>query len=122
MILTDREIQIALAQGHLKIVPTPDAESYSSTSVDLTLGSRGVEWTSAPGMPIRPGARGYKYSSTKMLQRDISVNGYSLHPKSFLLAWTAEYVELPIYSRLAARVEGKSSLARLGVGVHVTAP
>jgi dCTP deaminase len=33
-----------------------------------------------------------------------------------------EYVNLPMDSRLAARVEGKSSLARIGVGVHITAP
>ena len=39
-----------------------------------------------------------------------------------MLGWTAEYVELPIDSRIAARVEGKSSLARLGLGVHITAP
>ncbi len=31
-------------------------------------------------------------------------------------------MELPIQSRIAARVEGKSSLARLGLGIHVTAP
>jgi dCTP deaminase len=33
-----------------------------------------------------------------------------------------EQIQLPHRSRLAARVEGKSSLARLGLGVHVTAP
>ena len=41
---------------------------------------------------------------------------------TFLLGWTIEKVQLPHRSRLAARVEGKSSLARLGIGVHVTAP
>jgi len=41
---------------------------------------------------------------------------------SFVLAWTAEIVTIPNSSRLAARVEGKSSMARLGVSVHVTAP
>src|SRR5438552_13259726 len=35
---------------------------------------------------------------------------------------TIEKIWLPQRSRLAARVEGKSSLARLGIGVHVTAP
>ncbi|HEY0439702.1 MAG TPA: dCTP deaminase, partial [Xanthobacteraceae bacterium] len=39
-----------------------------------------------------------------------------------VLAWTRERVELPVHSRLAARVEGKSSLARVGLGVHITAP
>ena len=33
-----------------------------------------------------------------------------------------EIIELPISSKIAARVEGKSSLARLGIGIHVTAP
>src|SRR5262249_42366302 len=42
--------------------------------------------------------------------------------RSFLLGWTAESLWLPHRSRLAARVEGKSTLARLGIGVHVTAP
>lgn len=39
-----------------------------------------------------------------------------------LLAWTHETVVLPIASRVAARVEGKSGLARLGLIVHMTAP
>jgi deoxycytidine triphosphate deaminase len=41
---------------------------------------------------------------------------------TFVLGWTAEYIKIPVESRLAARVEGKSSLARLGIGIHVTAP
>lgn len=40
----------------------------------------------------------------------------------FLLGWTIEKVQLPHTSRIAARVEGKSSLARIGIGVHITAP
>ena len=41
----------------------------------------------------------------------------------FLLGWTIErdFTSL-ISSRIAAQVEGKSSLARIGIGVHVTAP
>ena len=49
-------------------------------------------------------------------------NGYLMEPAPFILGWTVEKIRLPFTSRLAARVEGKSSLARLGVGVHVTAP
>ena len=43
-------------------------------------------------------------------------------PAADLLGWTLETIQLPYRSRIAARVEGKSSLARLGLGVHVTAP
>jgi dCTP deaminase len=49
-------------------------------------------------------------------------NGYDLPVHRLVLGWTAEYVHLPIDSRLAARIEGKSSLSRIGVGVHITAP
>ena len=53
---------------------------------------------------------------------NISEDGYVFKSQTFLLGWTQEKVQLPHRSRLAARVEGKSSLARLGIGVHVTAP
>jgi dCTP deaminase len=52
----------------------------------------------------------------------IPSTGYVFRSHSFLLGWTIEKISLPHRSRLAARVEGKSSLARLGIGVHVTAP
>src|SRR5262249_50017381 len=48
--------------------------------------------------------------------------GVMLERGAFFLGWTLETVQLPSRSRIAARVEGKSSLARLGMGVHVTAP
>jgi dCTP deaminase len=52
----------------------------------------------------------------------IPEGGYDLAPASFILCWTEQRIQLPHESRIAARVEGKSSLARLGIGVHVTAP
>ena len=48
--------------------------------------------------------------------------GYVLEGKSLVLGWTREGVELHQHGRVAARVEGKSSLARLGLAIHVTAP
>jgi len=55
-------------------------------------------------------------------RQEIDANGYILEPGSFVLGRTAEFIELFPHSRVAARVEGKSSLARLGIGVHITAP
>jgi dCTP deaminase len=43
-------------------------------------------------------------------------------PDGFLLAWTGERIALPLPSRPAARAEGKSSLARFGLGVYLTTP
>ena len=45
---------------------------------------------------------------------------FILKSKSFVLAYTREYIKLPNY--LAARVEGRSSLARIGISIHQTAP
>ena len=52
---------------------------------------------------------------------DISAtNGYTLRPGAFIIGKTIETVGLN--NRLSGRVEGRSRLARLGVGVHITAP
>ena len=45
---------------------------------------------------------------------------YRLEPRRLVLGKTLEYVTLP--SHLAARIEGRSSLARFGLSVHITAP
>lgn len=127
MILTDREIQIFLANQQINIKPKPDVVRYSSTSVDLTLAKQlrlfdQIEKTR--GEIITPGPK-FKYPKfrdkyTKKI--NISSKGYVLEPGVFVLAWTHETISLPNHSRIAARVEGKSSLARLGLAVHVTAP
>ncbi|WP_437276683.1 dCTP deaminase [Sorangium sp. So ce375] len=130
MILTDREIEVALSTNAIRIVPAPDASSYASTSLDLTLDSKARRWNTSNTKGIEqpiicPGSDGYSYQSVvQQCTTDITIatDGYVLEPGAFLLAWTREFVELPYQSRLAARVEGKSSLARLGVGIHVTAP
>jgi dCTP deaminase len=51
--------------------------------------------------------------------RDLVDSWYELEPGGFALARTAERFRLPAH--LAARVEGKSSIGRLGMGVHTTA-
>jgi dCTP deaminase len=122
MILTDREIQIALRQKQVAIDPPPTLDAYASTSVDLTLGRTFAVWEAQQGGPIRPGAPGFKYTSFLRNQKIEEKDVYFLKPRDFVLAWTREIVALPVHSRLAARVEGKSSLARLGIGVHLTAP
>ncbi len=82
--------------------------------------------TGQPGS-IRPHADGFDikeliYSDNYTERVLIGPQGYDLPPKSFILGFTEQRVYLPLRSRVAARVEGKSSLARLGIGIHVTAP
>lgn len=43
-------------------------------------------------------------------------------PGAFVLVPTLEHASLPLKTKLAARVEGRSKLARLGLTAHITAP
>lgn len=56
------------------------------------------------------------------IPKTIDASGYALPPDHLVLGWTREYIELPTHARIAARVEGKSSRARIGLGIHITAP
>lgn len=129
MVLTDREIELALRNKHILVEPLPPLDAIASTALDLTLGISVLRWKSAatPGViqEVSPATPGYKVNSfikEFTEPKPVSAEGFLIAPGEFLLGWTAEQVTIPLQSRLAARVEGKSSLARLGVGVHITAP
>ncbi len=133
MILSDREILAAIEHGQIVIRPRPDPQHWTLTAIDLTLDSSIRKWkplrSSPTGQPasIRPHASGFDikeliYSDNYTESVLIGPQGHDLPPRSFVLGFTEQRIYLPLRSRIAARVEGKSSLARLGVGVHVTAP
>jgi dCTP deaminase len=100
----------------------------TSTAVDLTLDKQVRRWKKPKGgvkRTVCPGSADFDFTSlaaenTEVLE--IPQTGLEFLPESFILGWTVERIKLPHESRIAARVEGKSSLARLGIGVHVTAP
>jgi dCTP deaminase len=128
MILSDREIKAA-ARTVISISPFPAEQAWSSTAVDLRLAHELVIWKNPSGrgaqVSISPSHPDFDFLG---LTRDfgervkIADDGFLFRSRSFFLGWTIEKLKLPFRSRLAARVEGKSSLARLGIGVHVTAP
>jgi dCTP deaminase len=133
VILCDREAEALLDDGAVLIDPRPDKARWTSTAIDLTLHDVLLEWTPQPlptGEPNEPRPSSKDFNVQEMMEdprlaRRIRIDpndGYRLQPKSFVLGFTREKVRLPNRSRIAARVEGKSSLARLGIGVHVTAP
>ena len=130
MILTDREIQIAIGTSQITISPAPTLDSYSSTSVDLRLGDRLSIFNDdlncdALEQVIDPGKN---YNAEKVIKKISSeividvADGFVLRPGKFILGWTLETVNLPMTAKVAARIEGKSSLARLGLLIHFTAP
>jgi dCTP deaminase len=128
VILTDREIKLALQNRLIIIDPEPDERAFSSTAVDLTLDENITEFKEFAGgieQAIDPSHQDFQSEKTLELISDkiiIPADGWLLKPNRLVLAWTKEYVNLVSHNRVAARVEGKSSLARLGLGVHVTAP
>jgi dCTP deaminase len=125
MILTDREIKKMLAERLLVIEPQPALDAYDSTSVDLTLDPLLRVFRSTKGMIIDPGTAGYKAKDLIESVTDpltIPSTGWDLEPGPLVLGWTRERVELTLKGKIAARIEGKSGLARLGLGIHVTAP
>lgn len=129
MILCDTEIRAAMASGQILIVPKPPDEHITTSALDLTLGEREFKRWKAPApetsVVIDPSQPDFFRSVAGQLLEDVPTNpdgSVVIAPGQFVLAMTKERVELPETSRLAARVEGRSSLARLGLGVHVTAP
>jgi dCTP deaminase len=128
MILSDREIKAAIARDALRITPDPQTEAWSSTAVDLRLAKELVCWKRPGGDGVEavvcPSSKEYNFDAVRLNHTESleCANGFVFRSGSFLLGWTIEKIQLPHRARLAARVEGKSSLARLGIGVHITAP
>lgn len=127
MILTDREIQKALDSGLIVIDPAPSIDdAYDSTTVDLTLDPLIRIFRPIPsGLIIDPGMPGYKVRELIEGVTDpfeIPTQGWELQRGPLVLGWTKERVELNLKAKVAGRVEGKSGLARIGLGIHVTAP
>jgi len=129
MILCDTEIRAALNYGHIVIDPRPPPENIGTTAIDLRLGTELRKWKvpkSGVTITIDPSHPDFSYSDIANDHLEACVldleGAVVLQPGDFLLGITEEKIELPIQSRLAARVEGRSTLARLGIGVHVTAP
>jgi dCTP deaminase len=115
VILSDRDIRAQIQAGRIVIEPfTPEAVQPSS--VDLHLDSR---------FRVFRNSR-YPYIDVRVEQPELTelleISGddpFILHPGEFVLGSTLERVALP--DDLVARLEGKSSLGRLGLLIHSTA-
>jgi dCTP deaminase len=115
MILSDRSIREALAAGRIEIDPLEDSHIQPS-SVDLTI-DRFFRVFRNHTMPLIDVKQNLE-ELTELV--DIPADGvFILHPGEFVLGATAERVRLP--DDMVARLEGKSSLGRLGLLIHSTA-
>jgi len=136
MILSDEGIRRALKSGEIEIDPTPETDHYSPSAVDILLGPASTfrrwknEAIKAQGITVildlslqNYGITAGHYAETVTAEHDGSIilPPYGTVPQ-VMLCQTLQRIHLKPESKLAARVEGRSSFARLGLMVHMTAP
>jgi dCTP deaminase len=114
-VLSDGTIRRLVDEGRIRIDPW-DPELVQPASVDLRLGDsfRVFHNHRASAIDLR--------RPPENLTEEVVVpaeESFVIHPGEFCLGRTLEWVELP--DDIVARIEGKSSLGRLGLIVHATA-
>jgi dCTP deaminase len=114
-VLSDRDIRASIDAGQVVIRPYDPADLQPS-SVDLHLDHsfRVFRNNRYPFIDVRQ-----KQPDLTELLTVSADEPFILHPGEFVLGQTLEWVELP--NDLVARLEGKSSLGRLGLLIHSTA-
>ena len=111
MILNDKTILEKLQNKEIIINPIPRSEAIQPSSIDLRLGNEYWQMIKTEET-LDPRNNEPKYNI-------INANAIVIPPNEFVLATTKEWVEIP--TNLCARVEGRSSIGRLGLTMHITA-
>ena len=115
MLLSDRDIRAEIESGRVRLDPW-DPDMVQPSSVDVRLDKFFRLFDNHKYQVIDPSLD--QADLTRLVEVD-PAEGFVLHPGEFVLGSTLETVALP--DDLAARVEGKSSLGRLGLLTHATA-
>jgi dCTP deaminase len=115
MLLSDRDLKAALAEGRMGLSPYDEAMVQPS-SVDVRLDRYFRVFANHRYTHIDPASE--QDDLTELLEPE-GEEPFILHPGEFVLGSTLEVITLG--NDLAARLEGKSSLGRLGLLTHSTA-
>ena len=118
MVLSDIDIRAYMQRGKIRISPELPPEQYGSCSVDFRLGSQFsvFEHSRFPYIDVRD------KHAIQDIMRTVEVKAgepFILQPREFALAITEETLELD--DDVLGRLEGRSSLGRIGIIVHGTA-
>lgn len=119
MILSDGDIKKAIKEKRIAITPLPDFKTQlGSCSIDLRLGDTFRVFEHSTNTFIDPSKKDYSNEITREIK--VKKGGqFIMQPGDFVLAVTLENVK--IAPDLMGRLEGRSSLGRLGIVVHSTA-
>lgn len=117
-ILSDKTIKEYLEEGKIVIDPLKDEQQIQPSSVDMRLGDefKVFKVIRKPYIDPKDEENIAEYMESSTVPEG---EAFIIHPNEFALATTQEYVKVP--DDLVARVEGRSSMGRLGVTMHVTA-
>jgi dCTP deaminase len=115
MLLSDRDLTAAIKEERLGISPF-EPDLIQPSSIDVRLDRRFRVFNNQKYTHIDPSKQQDDLTSAVEVADD---EPFVLHPGEFVLASTLEVITLP--ADLAARLEGKSSLGRLGLLTHSTA-
>jgi len=124
MRLCDRDIEAYLDSGKIIITPRPPIERISGATVDVRLGNsfRVFNGHAAPYIDLSGPKDSVSAALDRVMSDEIILSkeeSFFLHPGELALAITFESVTLP--DDIVGWLDGRSSLARLGLMVHVTA-
>jgi dCTP deaminase len=121
MILSDRDIKLRINNGEI-VVTSPESDHYeniNASSMDLRLGKYFKVYRHSHHAILDPAnPEGFK-DLTQLITIDEPGQPFIVQPGEFVLGVTLEKIK--IADDLVARVEGRSSLGRLGIIVHSTA-
>lgn len=119
MLLSDKDLLDSVKSGRLGITPF-DASLIQPASIEMRLGSTFQVFRGSRDGLINLEARsGAQWEEVQVGPESLIGDSFVLQPGVLVLATTQERVTLN--ADLAARLEGKSSLGRLGLLTHVTA-
>lgn len=119
MVLSDVDIQKAIKEKRIKISPLPDFKTQlGSCSIDLRLGDSFRIFEHSKYAYIDPSKKDFSNEITREIKLK-NGEAFMMQPGDFVLAVTLEKVSIP--PDLMGRLEGRSSLGRLGIVVHSTA-
>lgn len=117
-ILSDKDIKEYLNKKKILIETLEDEQQIQPSSVDMRLGDefKVFKVIRKPYIDPKDPEDVASYMESSIVKKG---EAFIIHPNEFALATTQEYVKVP--DDLVARVEGRSSMGRLGVTMHVTA-
>jgi dCTP deaminase len=119
LVLSRPDILRYIEEDNLKITPSVSPEQVAQVSIDLRLGKKFTVFKQPPAYLSAIRIDPSLWGSLDLWENQES-STFRLDPGKFVLAQTLERICIP--SDLVGLVEGRSSWARVGITIHITAP